>query len=91
MKKLLDFVTDKVILLADLVRLQIRKMEKKMYGLGLPAPFGGLVLLTGICAAAAGVVMLAVPGPGMVTIAFGIALVRIGYNILTGKTKQKEL
>ena len=31
MKKLLDFVTDKVILLADLVRLQIRKMEKKMY------------------------------------------------------------
>lgn len=86
MKKLLNFAVDQVILLVELVRKQIRRMEKKMYGFGLPAFFGIPILLAGILAVAAGIFMLFVPGPGMAAIAFGIAIIKIGFNILTKNT-----
>ena len=90
MKKLLNYVADQVILLAELVRKQIRRLEKKMYGLGLPAFLGLPILLAGILAAGAGIFMLFVPGPGMVTIAFGIAVTKIGFNILTGNAAKES-
>lgn len=86
MKKVLNYIADQVILLAELVRKQIRRLEKKMYGFGLPALMGLPILILGVLASAAGVFMLVVPGPGMVTIAFGIAVTRIGFNILTRNT-----
>ena len=86
MKKVLDFVTDQIILLADLIRTWIKKLERKMYGFGLPRFLGIPIILSGILGAAAGVVMLVIPGPGMAALAFGIALIRIGYHILTDST-----
>ena len=89
-KKLLNWTADQVISFVELVRKYIRKMEKKIYGLGLPAPFGILILLIGVIIFAGGIAMLVLPGPGWVTIAFGIAIIRIGFNILTGNVKSRQ-
>ena len=89
-KKLLNWAADQVIAFIELVRKYIRKLEKKIYGLGLPAPFGILILLIGVVILAGGIAMLLLPGPGWVTIAFGIAIIRIGFNILTGNVKSRQ-
>ena len=89
-KKLLNWTADQVIAFIELVRKYIRKMEKKIYGLGLPAPFGILIILIGVIIFAGGIAMLVLPGPGWVTIAFGVAIVRIGFNILTGNVKSRQ-
>ena len=56
--------------------------EARILDRHLPAPAGILIILFGIVAVMGGAAMLVLPGQGILTIALGIAAVRIGIRVV---------
>ena len=60
----------------------VRKWETTVLSWHLPAPVGILIILLGLVLVLGGAAMLVLPGQGILTIALGIAAIRIGTRVL---------
>ena len=68
--------------LRDLHDHYVRKWETTVLSWHLPAPVGILIILLGLVLVLGGAAMLVLPGQGILTIALGIAAIRIGTRVL---------
>ena len=93
MRRIIESIQIFIHKLRDLHDHYVGKWETTVLGWYLPAPVGILIILLGIVCALGGVAMLVLPGQGILTIALGIAAVRIGTRVLraerTDESSQK--
>lgn len=67
------------------IRRKLREIENKLDEHQPHPVVGGVLVVAGIVVAVAGVAMLVLPGPGMIAIALGVALVIVGAKVIGGK------
>lgn len=82
MHRMIEHTRNFIHKLHDLHDRYIRKWETTVLGWHLPAPVGILIILVGFILVMGGVAMLVLPGQGILTIALGIAAIRIGTRVL---------
>ena len=68
-----------------LVRKKMRSIEAKLDEVQPHPILGGFVVLAGVVILVGGLAMMVLPGPGVLALALGIALVIIGYKIFRGE------
>ena len=101
MRRIIESIQIFIHKLRDLHDHYVRKWETTVLSWHLPAPVGILIILVGFVLVMGGVAMLVLggaamlvlPGQGILTIALGIAVVRIGTRVLraerTDESSQK--
>lgn len=67
------------------IRRKLREIEDRLDKQQPHPVVGGILCVAGIVVAVAGVAMLVLPGPGMIAIALGVALVIVGAKVIGGK------
>ena len=67
------------------IRRKLREIEDRLDKQQPHPVVGGILSIAGIVVAVAGVAMLVLPGPGMIAIALGVALVIVGAKVIGGK------
>jgi len=82
MRRIIESIQIFIHKLRDLHDHYVRKWETTVLSWHLPAPVGILIILLGIVCALGGAAMLVLPGQGILTIALGIATIRIGTRVL---------
>ena len=90
MRRIIESIQIFIHKLRDLHDHYVGKWETTVLGWYLPAPVGILIILLGIVCALGGVAMLVLPGQGIMTIALGIAAVRIGTRVLRAERNAEQ-
>jgi hypothetical protein len=82
MRRIIESIQIFIYKLRDLHDHYVRKWETTVLSWHLPAPVGILIILLGLVLVLGGAAMLVLPGQGILTIALGIAAIRIGTRVL---------
>ncbi len=68
-----------------LVRKKLRSVEGRLDEMQPHPVLGGAIIVAGVFVLIAGIIMLVVPGPGMLGIALGIVAMIVGMKVLRGQ------
>jgi hypothetical protein len=82
MRRIIESIQIFIHKLRDLHDYYVGKWETTVLSWHLPAPVGILIILLGLVLVLGGAAMLVLPGQGILTIALGIAAIRVGTRVL---------